>query len=82
MSGSPLQLCHILPRDMVVKSFLAETGRGMLAARLIIVLVKGLGDLPDNLAWLRPFGITGAVTLEHPMTGSSINFGIDERPGS
>jgi hypothetical protein len=38
---------------------------------------KGFGDLPDGLAWLRPFGITGAVTLEHPMTGSSINFGID-----
>ena len=35
---------------------------------------KGFGDLPDGLAWLRPFGITGAVTLEHPMTGSSINF--------
>jgi hypothetical protein len=27
---------------------------------------KGLGDLPDSLAWVRPFGITGAVTLEHP----------------
>jgi hypothetical protein len=38
---------------------------------------KGFGDLPDALAWLRPFAITGAVTLEHPMTGSSINFGID-----
>ena len=42
---------------------------------------KGFGDLPDSLAWLRPFGITGAVTLEHPMTGSSINFGIDEQTG-
>jgi hypothetical protein len=30
---------------------------------------KGFGDLPDGLAWLRPFGITGAVTLDHPMTG-------------
>jgi hypothetical protein len=38
---------------------------------------KGFGDLPDGLAWLRPFGITGAITLEHPLTGSSINFGID-----
>jgi hypothetical protein len=38
---------------------------------------KGFGDLPDGLAWLRPFAITGAVTLEHPTTGSSINFGID-----
>jgi hypothetical protein len=42
---------------------------------------KGFGDLPDSLAWLRPFGITGAVTLEHPMTGSSINFGIDDQTG-
>jgi hypothetical protein len=31
---------------------------------------KGFGDLPDSLAWLRPFGITGAVTLEHPMTAA------------
>jgi hypothetical protein len=30
---------------------------------------KGFGDFPDSLAWLRPFGITGAVSLEHPMTG-------------
>jgi hypothetical protein len=42
---------------------------------------KGFGDLPDGLAWLRPFGITGAVTLDHPMTGSSINFGIDPQTG-
>jgi len=42
---------------------------------------KGFGDLPGSLAWLRPFGITGAVTLEHPMTGSSINFGIDDQTG-
>jgi hypothetical protein len=42
---------------------------------------KGFGDLPDGLAWLRPFAITGAVTLEHPMTGSSINFGIDPLTG-
>jgi hypothetical protein len=42
---------------------------------------KGFGDLPDGLAWLRPFGITGAVTLEHPTTGNSINFGIDPQTG-
>jgi hypothetical protein len=42
---------------------------------------KGFGDLPDGLAWLRPFAITGAVTFEHPMTGSSINFGIDPDTG-
>jgi hypothetical protein len=42
---------------------------------------KGFGDLPDSLAWLRPFGVTGAMTLEHPMTGSSINFGVDPLTG-
>lgn len=38
---------------------------------------KGFGDLPESLAWLRPFAVTGAVTLEHPMSGSSTNIGID-----
>jgi hypothetical protein len=38
MSGSPLQLCHILSVDMVVKSLLAQAERGMLAARLIVVI--------------------------------------------
>jgi hypothetical protein len=42
---------------------------------------KGFGDLPDNLAWLRPFGITGAFTLEHPMTGTAVNFGVDDQTG-
>jgi len=42
---------------------------------------KGFGDLPDSLSWLRPFGITGAVSLEHPMSGTAINFGIDEQSG-
>ena len=42
---------------------------------------KGFGDAPESAAWLRPFAITGAVTLEHPMTGTSINFGIDEQTG-
>jgi hypothetical protein len=42
---------------------------------------KGFGDLPDSLAWLRPFGITGAVTLEHPTTGTAVNFGIDDQSG-
>jgi hypothetical protein len=27
---------------------------------------KGFGDLPNGLEWLRPFAITGAMTLEHP----------------
>ena len=42
---------------------------------------KGFGDLPDGLAWLRPFAVTGAVTLEHPTSGTSTNFGIDEDTG-
>ena len=42
---------------------------------------KGFGDLPDSLSWLRPFAVTGAVTLEHPMTGSSTNLGIDAGTG-
>jgi hypothetical protein len=42
---------------------------------------KGFGDAPDSLSWLRPFAVTGAITLEHPMTGTSINFGIDEPTG-
>jgi len=42
---------------------------------------KGFGDLPDSLAWLRPLGITGVVTLEHPMSGTSTNLGIDPQTG-
>lgn len=42
---------------------------------------KGFGDLPDCLSWLRPLGVTGAVTLEHPIAGTSTNFGIDPQTG-
>ena len=59
-------------------------GIGVNAPDLItpgIFFGKGLGDLPDSLAWVRPFGITGAVTLEHPMTGTAVNFGIDDQSG-
>ena len=42
---------------------------------------KGFGDAPDSLSWLRPFAITGAITLEHPMTGTSINSCIDQQTG-
>jgi len=37
---------------------------------------QGFGDLPESLVWLRPFGITGAVVLEHPTGGISTNLGI------
>jgi hypothetical protein len=43
---------------------------------------NGFGDAPQSVGWLRPFAITGAVTLEHPMTGTSINSGIDEETGA
>ena len=42
---------------------------------------KGFGDAPESLSWLRPFAVSGAMTLEHPMAGTSINFGIDEQTG-
>ena len=43
---------------------------------------KGFGDLPDSLAWLRPFGITGAVSVAHPLLGgTSTNFGLDSQTG-
>jgi hypothetical protein len=43
---------------------------------------KGFGDLPDSLAWLRPFGVTGAVSFEQPLTGgSSTNIGLDSQTG-
>ncbi len=34
---------------------------------------KGFGDLPDQFAWLHPFGLTGAIAIEHPMRGTSTN---------
>jgi hypothetical protein len=30
---------------------------------------KGFGDLPDNLKWLRPFAIVGAISPELPING-------------
>jgi hypothetical protein len=41
---------------------------------------KGFGDAPDNLAWLRPFGIAGAVTTDMPASGTSTIIGVT--PGS
>jgi hypothetical protein len=42
---------------------------------------KGFGDLPESLSWLRPFGVTGAVVLDHPLGGVSTNLGIDPVSG-
>ena len=46
-----------------------------------IFVGKGFGDLPESLSWLRPFAVTGAVTLEHPMGGTATNFGVDPETG-
>jgi hypothetical protein len=42
---------------------------------------KGFGDLPDSLSWLRPFSVTGAIVLDHPLGGASTNLGIDPVSG-
>jgi hypothetical protein len=42
---------------------------------------KGFGDSPDSLSWFRPFGITGAVVLEHPTGSVSTNLGFDPITG-
>ena len=34
---------------------------------------KGFGDLPDNLAWLRPFAVTGAIVDEVPIQTATGN---------
>lgn len=46
-----------------------------------VFIGKGLGDLPDSLAWLRPFGITAAVTADLPTRGTATNFGFDSATG-
>jgi hypothetical protein len=47
-----------------------------------IFVGKGFGDLPDSLAWLRPFGVTGAVSYEQPLAGgSSTNIGLNSQTG-
>jgi hypothetical protein len=38
---------------------------------------KGFGDLPDSLAWFRPFAIAGAVTAELPTRDTTTIVGID-----
>jgi hypothetical protein len=60
-------------------------GAGANAQNLIapgIFIGKGFGDLPDSLAWLRPFGVTGAVSFEQPLAGgTSTNVGLDSQIG-
>jgi hypothetical protein len=60
-------------------------GAGANAPNLVapgIFFGKGFGDLPDSLAWLRPFGITGAVSYEQPLAGgNSTNIALDSQTG-
>ena len=42
---------------------------------------KGLGDLPDRMAWPRPFGVAGAVTAEFPISRRSTTTDIDPATG-
>jgi hypothetical protein len=60
-------------------------GAGANAPNLVapgIFFGKGFGDLPDSLAWLRPFGVTGAVSFEQPLAGgTSTNIALDSQTG-
>ena len=42
---------------------------------------KGFGDLPDGLAWLRPFAITGAFVDELPFGSSTTALGLNAPSG-
>ena len=42
---------------------------------------KGFGDLPDSLAWLRPFAIAGSVVAELPLGGSGRSLAPDPLTG-
>ena len=42
---------------------------------------RGFGDLPEEMSWLRPFGITGALALEVPTRGASTNLAYQPAGG-
>jgi hypothetical protein len=42
---------------------------------------KGFGDLPDGMAWLRPFGVAGGITAEFPTSRTSTIMDIDPATG-
>ena len=42
---------------------------------------KGFGDLPDGLAWLRPFAITGAFVDELPFGAATNALGFNAPNG-
>jgi hypothetical protein len=35
---------------------------------------KGFGSLPDDLAWLRPFGVTGGVSADLPLRHTALTY--------
>ncbi len=43
---------------------------------------KGFGDLPDSLAWFRPFAIAAAITADVPTRATATNFGFDSATGA
>jgi hypothetical protein len=42
---------------------------------------KGFGDLPDGLAWLRPFAVTGAIVDELPFGSTTTALGFSAPSG-
>ena len=42
---------------------------------------KGFGDLPDGLAWLRPFAVTGALVDEMPFGATTTALGLNSGSG-
>ena len=42
---------------------------------------KGFGDLPDGLAWLRPFAVTGAFVDELPFGATTTALGVNTPSG-
>ena len=83
--GALLQLCHILPGDMAVKSFLAEAGRGMFATRLTIVIaILGYAHsaAAHGIAGNRFF--PGTLTFDDPAVADEAivpNFSSSKHPG-
>ncbi len=44
-------------------------GGGPFSIQPSVTFGKGFGDLPDQLRWLRPFAIAGAISPEFPING-------------
>ena len=43
---------------------------------------KGFGDLPEEMSWFRPFGITGGLALEVPTRSGSTNLTYQRTEGN